>query len=527
MDVAEIGKAPISAAQPAGADPSYEPEFEKLQAEIDKLSMPTIGGPGIDWEAVAKLATTILTTKGKHLPTAAYMAVALFKMNAIPGMSDGVTLLADMTTTYWEDLFPPKKRMRGRVNALIWFRDQVQAYFDSYTTDAAFPKDVLDRLVGGFSTLDEFIAQNAPDGPGMRDLAEFAKRIPVEAPPQEAAPEPEPAPASDAQGAQGGQPQAQAQAAGTSGSAQPRAAAPPSGPVSTDPSVSLEACLGQMIGTAALLLAADCGDPRAYTLNRLGAWLKVDGLPPADNGQTMIPAPDENIKSSIAQLVSGRQFEEAARRAESQVPVYLFWLDLSRLSAQALDSLGAKGAPALEALKAQTALYVARLKGIDKMSFSDGTPFADAETRTWLKSIALGSGQSVDAGPSDSPLAKALEEAQALSAQKKFMEAVTRLQEALRQSRSGRERFDGLIAMAGMLSQSGRADLAGPNIEELLDLVGQYKLELWEPDTALRGLLAAYDVLSVDGSDQGKAQMHQVLSRIARINPAAAMRVSG
>lgn len=522
MDVAEIGKAPISAAQPAGADPSYEPEFERLQAEIDKLSMPTIGGQGIDWENVAKLATTILTTKGKHLPTAAYMAVALFKLNAIPGMADGVTLLADMTTTYWEDLSPPKKRMRGRVNALVWYRDQVQAYFDAYTTDAAFPKDVVDRLAGGFSTLDEFIAQNAPDGPGMRDLAEFAKRLPVEAPPQEAQPEPEPAsaPAGDAQG---GQPQAQTQAA----PAPSHAAAPPSGPVSTDPSVSLEACLGQMTGTAAQLLAADCGDPRAYTLNRLGAWLKVDGLPPAENGQTMIPAPDENIKSSIAQLVSGRQFEEAARRAESQVPVYLFWLDLSRLSAQALDSLGAKGAPALEALKAQTALYVSRLKGIDKMSFSDGTPFADAETKTWLKSIALGSGQSVDAGPSDSPLAKVLEEAQALSAQKKFMEAVTRLQEALRQSRSGRERFDGLIAMAGMLSQSGRADLAGPNIEELLDLIGQYKLELWEPDTALRGLLAAYDVLSVDGSDQGKAQLHQVLSRIARINPAAAMRVSG
>jgi len=81
--------------------------------------------------------------------------------------------------------------------------------------------------------------------------------------------------------------------------------------------------------------------------------------------------------------------------------------------------------------------------------------------------------------------------------------------------------------MAGMLSQSGRADLAGPNIEELLDLVGQYKLELWEPDTALRGLLAAYDVLTVDASEEGKAQLHQVLSRIARINPAAAMRVSG
>jgi len=262
-------------------------------------------------------------------------------------------------------------------------------------------------------------------------------------------------------------------------------------------------------------------------LNRLGAWLKVDGLPPGDKGQTMIPAPDENIKSSISQLVSSRQYEEAARRAESQVPVYLFWLDLSRLSAQALDSLGAKGAPALEGLKAQTALYATRLKGIEAMSFSDGTPFADAETRTWLKSISLGSGSSMEAAPSDSPLGKALESAQALAAQKKFVDAVTTLQEALRQSRSGRERFDGLIAIAGMLSQSGRADLAGPNIDELLNLIDQYKLEQWEPDTALRALLAAYDVLSLDVSDEGKVHTHHVLSRIARINPAAAMRVSG
>lgn len=118
-------------------------------------------------------------------------------------------------------------------------------------------------------------------------------------------------------------------------------------------------------------------------------------------------------------------------------------------------------------------------------------------------------------------------EATALAAGRKFVEAVTRLQDALRQVRSGRERFDGLIALAGMLVQSGRPDLAGPNIDELLELVERYKLEQWEPDTALRGLLAAYDVLSMDASDEGKAKTRQVLSRVARINPAAAMRVSG
>lgn len=523
MDVKDIGKAPVSAAQPAGTDPTYEPEFEQLQAEIDKLSMPSADGQGIDWDKVLKLGETILTSKGKHLPTAAYMAAALLRKNAIPGLADGVNLLADVTITYWDDLFPPKKRMRGRVNAIAWFRDQVQAFFDNYTTDAAFPKDVVDRLVSGFDSLDKFVAENVPDGPGLRDMAEFVKRLPVEAPKEEAPPAPPQA--EQPSGQAGATPPPQAAPA----PAPSRPAAAPAGPaaVSKDPATALEACLGQMIATAGVLREADASDPKAVILTRLGAWLRVDGLPPAENGQTMIPPPDENIKSSISQLIFGRQFEEAVNRAESQVPVYLFWLDLSRLAAQGLDSLGAKGEPALMALKSHTALYVARLKGIENMSFSDGTPFADAETKTWLKTIALGSGRSVETAPGDSPLGKALEAAGALSGQKKFIEAVTALQDALRQARSGRERFDGLIAVAGTLSLSGRADLAGPNVEELLDLISQYKLEQWEPDTALRGLLAAYDVLSLDSTDEGKGRTRQVLSRIARINPAAAMRLSG
>ncbi|WP_243358685.1 type VI secretion system protein TssA [Fundidesulfovibrio terrae] len=522
MDIRDVGKFPVSEAKPAGDDPSYEPEFEQLQAEIDKLSMPSASGQGIDWDKVLKLGEGVLTTKGKHLPTAAYMAVALMKKKAIPGLADGVNLLADVATTFWETLYPPKNRMRGRANAIGWFREQVRAFFDAYTTDAAFPKDLADRLVLGFDTLDRFVADNIPDGPGLRDLLEFVKRLPVEAPKEETPP---PAPADTGAPVQTGSGPAQG-----GGQAAPRPAATQSAaatPTPSDPAAAVEECLSRMIATAAVLLEADAGDPRAYALNRLGAWLKVDGLPPAEQGQTMIPPPDESIKSSIAQLVSGRQFEAAARRAESQVPVYLFWLDLSRLSAEALDSLGAKGAPALDALKAQAALYVARLKGIENMSFSDGTPFADAQTKTWLKSFALGSGQAVDAALSDSQLGKALEEARGLASQKKFVEAVTTLQDALRQARSGRERFDGLIAVATTLSQSGRADLAGPNIDELLGLIDQYRLEQWEPDTALRGLLAAYDVLSLDGDNEGKVRTRQVLSRIARINPAAAMRVSG
>ena len=44
MDLLSLGKEPISADQPTGSDVRYEPEFEELQAEIDKMSNPAASG---------------------------------------------------------------------------------------------------------------------------------------------------------------------------------------------------------------------------------------------------------------------------------------------------------------------------------------------------------------------------------------------------------------------------------------------------------------------------------------------------
>lgn len=59
-----MGKEPITDKAPAGSDVRYEPEYEALQAEIDKLSSPTASS-GVDWDNVAKLSAKILAGKKK------------------------------------------------------------------------------------------------------------------------------------------------------------------------------------------------------------------------------------------------------------------------------------------------------------------------------------------------------------------------------------------------------------------------------------------------------------------------------
>ena len=48
MDLIELVARPISADAPCGDDIKYDADYEELQAEIDKLSIPSSSGGGID-----------------------------------------------------------------------------------------------------------------------------------------------------------------------------------------------------------------------------------------------------------------------------------------------------------------------------------------------------------------------------------------------------------------------------------------------------------------------------------------------
>lgn len=76
MDLLVLGKEPIQPDQPAGQEARYTPEYEQLQAEIDKLSLPS-ASRGVDWRKVESLASVILAQKSKDLAVASYLTVAL------------------------------------------------------------------------------------------------------------------------------------------------------------------------------------------------------------------------------------------------------------------------------------------------------------------------------------------------------------------------------------------------------------------------------------------------------------------
>ena len=108
-DLTDCGKTPIAPDAPAGSDVSYDPDYEALQREIDKLSLATAARASLDWNLAARLAANILVKKSKDIKVAAYLAEALTRTGQIAGLATGVHILRDLVETYWEALFPPKK----------------------------------------------------------------------------------------------------------------------------------------------------------------------------------------------------------------------------------------------------------------------------------------------------------------------------------------------------------------------------------------------------------------------------------
>ena len=542
MKLKDLGTQPISPENPAGTDAHYEPEFEQLQEEIDKLSIVTIGQPGIDWNRVTKLAFTILSEKSKDLLVAAYLGIGLAKTHQFEGMTAGITVLKDLVENFWDNMYPPKKRMRGRLNAISWWQEQLAAYLGAFEPEPLLPEAIA-AVQKTLTELDQSLADKTEGASQpLRELTNYIARLPIketEAPaPQEAPVSPaesELGPSTASQPAQAPQPAApQAPRAAPPQAATSSLAPPPLQPLgdakSTEQAAKLlKAGLEQLRGVADFTRKSDPGNFSSYRILRLAVWLPVSVLPPVQDGNTLIPAPDSMLKSSIENLVAGRNFQAALNACEENLPQYRFWLDLNRLAAQALEKMGGSFNDARDAIAAETLLFVKRLSGVENLAFADGTPFADPQTQSWLKTLGFGAAGAAPCSGggagAEATVAETLNKAQGLLRDQKFVDAVKTIQDGFSTASAGKDRLLWRVALARFFFLAAKPELSLPFVEQILKDIEIFRLEEWDPALALQGLAAAYEVL--DANVPTKDQAGQTLARIVRVSPAEAVRIAG
>ncbi len=525
MEVAELGATPIEEGNPTGSDVRYEPEFEELQSEIDKLTSPTATG-GVDWKKVVNIASEILEKKSKDLLVASYLAVGLLHMKQMEGLAVGLKVFADLLENFWDNLFPPKKRLRGRLAAVEWWTERTELGLEKLGNQPISP-ETYEQMMSSIQRIEACLNQYFDEPPSVAAIARHLESLqPKEEPKPEEPSESGPA---EPQAKEARQQPAPAQAAPS-----PTPPAPEDIGTPEDAKKLMGFALQKLRQAISFLWETSPTTPGPYRWRRAIVWWQIEALPPSTDGKTKIPPPPAQIKNILLKLREELNWEGLLKACEARASEFVFWFDLHFWSAEAMNYLGETYEKAREALCAETAYFLHRVPGIDELAFSDGTPFASDETKKWLKEIAMGKGVAMaDALESslkqpetdaDNLMAEEIKKAQTLAKRKKIVDAVRLLQDHMQESITAKDRLLWRLALCQVLMTGKKAFLAVPHLEQILEDIENYKLEQWDPELALKGLKIAFIGFDSQSDEELKSKAKEMLNRIAKINPAEALR---
>lgn len=244
-----LGSAAIPGDSATGQSARYEPEYEQMQAEIDKLAALDVGAP--DWALVQACASTLLAKKSKDLLVAAYLCAALRETRGWAGLADGLNLIKSLITTHWDGVHP--ERLRARKTAVDWLLDRLKPLAEGATAQHADN----DALNASIVLLDEIVAFGETrwegDPPTLWALTKILKgKLSTEP----AAP------------AAGGAPSS----AGPQTAARSGASGPAMATMSGNAIADRNAVYRQILGLAEQLIANEPHSPVPYLLRRAASW---------------------------------------------------------------------------------------------------------------------------------------------------------------------------------------------------------------------------------------------------------------
>lgn len=519
MDISELARQPISADKPTGTDIRYDQSFDELQTEVDKLSSPALAG-SVNWERVCRFASDILMNRSKDMVAAGYLWVALVYTRRNDGFSMGLKLYLELLERFWEDLYPSKHRMRGRVRAVEWWVEKVEVALKQLV-NPSFSASQVEIITGNLNRLEIFLSEHLDNLPSLNGIREYFSRFSatVDEPPLQEAEKNSPSDPADAT----------VPATHATRELEPKAPPVPRTITSRqEADDALSDGLRKVTEASSCLWQQDPASPICYRLARKAVWYAVEDLPPAANGRTRIPPPTTTEKNLLFDLRTRGDAEALLKAAEARLSQYIFWLDLNRLAAEALSRLGSRYEKAHEAVCQETAFLLHRLPGLDKLSFSDGTPFATPETRQWLEGMAFRRSTAAEAMPApmdvspeagmETAINQTVNEILLLIRKGNLIEAMEELQRKLKTASSKREKTLWRLALSRMLVEVGKPRLALPHLDQVLLDIEHHGLEEYDPAIAVDGLRLAWFALGGQAEQRFKEQAVDVLHRIGRLD---------
>ncbi|AIY41491.1 Uncharacterized protein ImpA [Collimonas arenae] len=447
---------PSDNASGVGRDPGYEDAFFTIKDEVTKLS-------NVDDNLIARSCEQLLKEVGKDLRLAAYYTFARLRLDGSTGFADGIELTAALVDRFGDAVLP--SRPEARKGAMEWLAnsrllDQMSRYEDFSPVDLERAMAALNLLINRTGLWAEAAR------PNLQPLVSRFEQGEVT-----------PLPAAQA-----------VTAGGTSVSP-----ASPAMPVSVVGST--RDLLEQARVMAQFLRNQERGYLSSTRLIRCVRWDTLHDLPPCDQqSRTRLLPPRAELRQQFKRLVLQKQWHELLERVEGAFTegANHLWFDLQYFQHTALEQAGAPYAGWGDLLRTDFALMLERLTGIERLAFSDGTPFADDTTLDWIARHAVV--RDLEAGEAMAPLALSGEGTATDAGHWQEMEAQARdllnsdgLEAAfgwlqrLPGVQSERQQFLQRWLMARLADHAGKPETALHLLNQLDSLTHSLQLARWEP----------------------------------------------
>lgn len=499
---------PLSTGDGAGDDPAYDDDFQLMREEINKLS-------GTDTELLCRLAENILCSSARDIRVVTWYSFARLQRDGEQGLCEGLQLLVALLTRYGEHCHP--RRPNARKSALEWLnstkiQDTLARWPDATREQTSQTAAILCLLE---SLLERWPEIDRPMLDGLSRALEL--RL------------------AGSGGLDGLTPQAST--AESAPSATVRASAPGSAVKSEGEFLSQSKVL------ASWLADQQDGWLASHRLMKAVRWDTVGQLPALDaSGRTRLSPPKPEYRAQLKRLYLQQNWTELVEQASDMFCEggNRFWLDLQWYLWQGLTRAGHPWNGWAGYITSDLKLLLARLHGLEQLSWSDGTPFADEVTLSWIaekvnddmpglgdeSAVVVGGG-----GQTDDILA--LESEAMTKGDSDGPEAALSWLQTRPGIDSLRSRWLQRLLMARVAEQYGRNEMALHLLGELITGAPRLTLNDWEPALLFEVQARRLKLLRLKAgrSETDKArlapEMDVLLAGLIAIDPARAMVLCG
>ncbi|QPB80480.1 type VI secretion system protein TssA [Proteus sp. GOKU] len=497
---------PITPNQPVGDDPSYEDDFERMKEEVNKLS-------GADTELICLLAEKLLLNSCKDVRVVTYYIWARLHKEGEHGLADSLGLLSGLLIRYHDTLLP--SRATSRKSALEWLSGQ--RVLDSLSLYPEVDHHEFSRIIALLATIEaELETWNEAERPQLAGLHQaLEKRL------------------AQSGGTSSLVPQNISKNESTYNSASTSSSLSQSTPIETIQSG--RELLDQSKMLANYLRNQPSGWLAGHRLMKVVRWDTLHQLPPQDQqGCTRLSPPRTDARAQLKRLYLQQSWGELAEQADKLFAegVNHFWLDVQWYLYQALSKSPAPWNAWSDIIKNDLKQFLTRLPDLEKLSWEDGTPFADEVTLSWIKQHVMeenfdamqGLSNSYSHQSEDEPIL-ALETEAITQADNEGIEVALKWLQHRPDISTSRQKWLLNLVMARVAEQFARHDLALNLLRELDKKALSMSLTQWEPnyifEVKARQLHLYRAKIQRNTSDKPhiEQQMELLLSELTAIDP--------